>query len=142
MQRRIRWLTAAGAVATALLVLGFAPLLTYRSVASPDGAFVAVARHSLAATLVPAMPGQGGDKPGRITLMRTGGSACGSLDVPMVSMVGEIIWDVGASPRLARIGWWALWDLDRCTLRGGAQQAGSQAVSCFALARLAVGFRL
>ena len=120
MQARIRWFAAAGAVATALLVLGFAPLLTYRSVASPDGAFLAVARHSLAATLVPAMPGQGGDKPGRITLMRTGGSTCGSHDVPMVSVVGEIVWDLGARPRLARIGWWALWDLDRCSPHGGA----------------------
>ena len=62
------------AILTGLSAALFAPLLTYREVPSPDGEFVAIAKASLFFSLVPVMPGQAGDKPGRITIVRKDGA--------------------------------------------------------------------
>jgi hypothetical protein len=99
-----------------LATLLFAPLLTYREVASPDGQFVATARTSVFQSLMPAMPGQAGDKPGRISVARSDGRSCGSTPIDMVSMIGELRWELGAKPREASIVATARWNLDACTV--------------------------
>ena len=108
-------LAAALALAAAWLLLAL-PLLPGRKAEAPGGEFVAVASSSLLLALWPAMPGQGGDKPGRIAIVRRAGGSCGSIAVPMVSMIAEIVWELDARPRRARIGWWARWNLDACAV--------------------------
>ena len=94
----------------------FAPVLTYREVASPDGAFTAIAKSSLFYSLIPVMPGQGGDKPGRVTVVRNDGQSCGSADVEMVSLVSDLRWYLDSKPQEAHIVATATWNLDRCTV--------------------------
>ena len=94
----------------------FAPVLTYRTVESPDGAFAATAKSSLFYSLIPVMPGQAGDKPGRVTVVRNDGRACGSADVEMVSLVSDLRWDLDSKPWEAHIVAAATWDLDRCSV--------------------------
>ena len=112
--RRARVLVLA--LAATLAVLLFAPLLTYREVQAPGGEFIAIAKASLFNSLIPVMPGQAGDKPGRITVVRRDGSACGSAAADMVSLVGEIRWYLDGKPREASIVATARWNLDACTV--------------------------
>jgi len=115
-----RRLQPVGVLLLALLAAGsatlFAPVLTYREVASPDRAFTAVAKSSLFYSLVPVMPGQAGDKPGRVTVLRSDGQSCGSADVEMVSLVADLRWSLDSKPREAHIVATATWNLDRCTI--------------------------
>ena len=94
----------------------FAPLLTYREVPSPDGEFVAIAKASAFFSLVPVMPGQAGDKPGRITIVRKDGWPCGSAVVKMVGLVTEVRWRLDGKPREATLVGTAMWNLDACTV--------------------------
>jgi hypothetical protein len=105
------------AAMSACIVLLFSPLLTYSTISSPDGDFTVVAASSFAHSLVPAMPGQGGDKPGRVTLLRRDGRSCGSVPIEQVNMLQDLQWDLAGKPRIARIGWRVIWDLDACSLK-------------------------
>ena len=94
----------------------FAPLLNYREVPSPDGEFVAIAKASAFFSLVPVMPGQAGDKPGRITIVRKDGWPCGLAAVKMVGLVTEVRWRLDGKPREATLVGTAMWNLDVCTV--------------------------
>jgi hypothetical protein len=84
--------------------------------ASPDGAFVAVAKTRLIDGLILVMPGHGSDKPGWVTLYRKDGRSCGSAAVPMIWYIYDLRWALDARPRTARIGPIATWNLDDCTV--------------------------
>ena len=103
----------------ALAAILFAPLLTYREVQSPDGEFIAIAKASLFRSSIPVMPGQSGDKPGRIIIVRKDGWSCGSAAVDMVSLVDDIRWYLDSKPREASIVATARWNLDACTVETG-----------------------
>jgi hypothetical protein len=100
---------AAGIGATLIL-----PLLRYWQTESPDGSFIAAARTRPVDQFLSMMPGQGGDKPGHITVYRKDGRSRGSKTVPMVNFIYGMHWDFEKKPRLARIGWSFVWDLDAC----------------------------
>jgi hypothetical protein len=104
------------AVLAGLAVVLFAPLSTYREVQSPDGEFTLVARSSFFHSLVPRMPGQAGDKPGRVIVLRKDGQSCGSAAIDMVWMAGDVRWRLDAKPREASIIGTAVWNLDTCTV--------------------------
>lgn len=104
------------AVCGGLAVLLSTPLLTYREVASPDGEFSAVAKTALIRTFMPAMPGQAGDKPGSVAILRKDGKSCGSVPVVMVSMVEDVRWQLDGKPREANLVATATWNLDACTI--------------------------
>jgi hypothetical protein len=112
----MRWLVGMLAVMAGGATLLFAPLLTYRSVASPDGQFTAVAKTSLFRTFTPAMPGQAGDKSGTITVFRRDGRSCGSTPIEMASMISGMRWQLDGKPREAAIVATAVWNLDECTV--------------------------
>jgi hypothetical protein len=114
MSRSRRAVVLGLAILAGLAVVLFAPLLTYREVDSPDGEFTAVARSSVFYSLVARMPGQGGDKPGRVTIFRKDGRSCGSAEIDMVSMVGDVRWRLNSKPREASIAGTATWNLDAC----------------------------
>jgi len=61
------------------------------------------------------MPGQGSDKPGRVTVYR-GSQSCGSARVPMVSFAYDLRWELDAKPRRAEIRLGATWNLDDCSV--------------------------
>jgi hypothetical protein len=104
------------ALLAGLSALLFAPLLTYREVPSPDGEFVAIAKASLFFSLVPVMPGQVGDKPGRVTIVRKDGWPCGTVAVEMVGLVTDVRWRLEDKPRAATLVGSAAWNLDACTV--------------------------
>ena len=104
------------AVLAAILAALFAPLLTYREVSSPDGGFTVIAKTAMADALIPMMPGAGGDKPGRIIVIRKDGRSCGSARAEMVSMIADLRWRLEATPREAEIVGVARWNLDACTV--------------------------
>ena len=104
------------ALLAGLSALLFAPLLTYREVPSPDGEFVAIAKASLFFSLVPVMPGQAGDKPGRVTIVRKDGWPCGTVAVEMVGLVTDVRWRLEDKPRAATLVGSAAWNLDACTV--------------------------
>lgn len=109
-----------GAVTIAVLAgissVLLAPLATYREVPSPDGEFIAIAKAPLLYAFVPVMPGQSGDRPGRVMVVRRDGRSCGSADVEMVAMVGAMRWRLDGKPREAGIVATATWNLDTCTV--------------------------
>jgi len=107
------------AVLAAILAALFAPLLTYREVSSPDGGFTAIVKTAIADALIPMMPGAGGDKPGRIIVIRKDGRSCGAARAEMVSMIDDLSWRLEATPREAEIVGVARWDLDACTVELG-----------------------
>ena len=82
---------------------------------SPDGAFTAIARTQLIYSFIGVMPGQGSDKPGRVTVYRSSQS-CGSAWVPMVWMANDLRWEVDTRPRRAEIKLIATWNLDDCSI--------------------------
>jgi hypothetical protein len=102
------------AAASGLGVVLFAPLFTFRDKPSPDGTFVAVVRTRMIDAFVPGMPGQASDRPGRMTLYRKDGRSCGSVALVMASFAYDLTWDLDATPRTARIGPIATWNLDAC----------------------------
>ena len=110
----------AGIVVFAILVglagLRYAPLSTYREVPSPGGEFIAVGKTSMFYTMVPMMPGQAGDKPGRVTIFRMDGRSCGSAAVDTVSAVTDVRWRLDVNPREASFIGMAAWNLDTCSL--------------------------
>jgi hypothetical protein len=108
-------LLAAVAVALAGYLL-FLPLIADRAATSPDGAFIAQTTVAPIMLLIPVMPGQGGDKPGRVTVYGKDGRSCGSAALDMVSMVSAIRWRLDARPRRAELIAVAAWDLDACRL--------------------------
>lgn len=115
MLRRVALVFSAGLI-VALAIVPFVPIIPDRESRSPDGAFTARASVRLFDTLVPMMPGQGGDKPGVITVYDGAGRSCGSAPVPMVWMIQDIRWTLDP-PRQASIVALATWDLDACTVR-------------------------
>jgi hypothetical protein len=115
-RRQIRALVVLLAVAAigGLAALAVLPLNPVRSAESPDGAFVAVAKISFIASLIPMMPGQSGDHPGRITIYRKDGRSCGSAPVGMVWMIQDLRWALAHRPREVSLVAGARWDLDAC----------------------------
>jgi hypothetical protein len=106
---------AIGAFA-AVATLAFLPLDPVRSAGSPDGAFTAIATRPYIAALVPMMPGQSGDTPGRITIYRKDGRSCGSAPVDMVWMVQDLRWELSKAPREVSLTAVAVWNLDACSV--------------------------
>jgi hypothetical protein len=92
-----------------------APVLEYFRTPSPDGAFTVVARTQPYWSFVAVMPGQGGDKPARVTLYK-GNRSCGSAWADMVSMARELSFEMEAKPRRLEIKFVADWNLDDCTV--------------------------
>lgn len=105
-----------------LIVLPFAaaawaaaPVLEHTRAQSPDGAFTVVARTQPYRMFVAVMPGQGSDKPARVTLYK-GSQSCGSAWADMVSMAHEMDWAMDTRPRRLAIRFVADWDLDACVV--------------------------
>jgi hypothetical protein len=116
--RRSRFVTllVAFAVPAALGALLFIPLPSTRTTESPGGEFIAVVKTRLFDSLLPVMPGQSGDKPGSVTMLRKDGRSCGSAALDMVSYIYDLRWELDRTPRLARIGPIVTWNLDACGL--------------------------
>ncbi len=108
-------LGAVVAVPFAAAAWAIAPVLEYFRSQSPDGAFTVVARTQPYWNLVPVMPGQGSDKPARVTLYK-GNQSCGSAWADMVSMAREMRWEPDGKPRRFEIKFVGDWDLDDCAL--------------------------
>jgi hypothetical protein len=106
---------AIGAFA-AIAMLALLPLDPVRSAESPDGAFMAVATRPFLYALVPMMPGQSGDAPGRITIYRKDGRSCGSAPVDMVWMIQDLRWELSKAPREVSLTAVAVWNLDACSV--------------------------
>jgi hypothetical protein len=102
------------AVMGGLSVLALLPLAPVRRAESPDGAFIAVATSPYIYAFIPVMPGQGGDRPGRITIYRKDGRSCGSAPVEMVWMIQELRWELSNKPSEVSLVARATWDLDAC----------------------------
>jgi hypothetical protein len=92
-----------------------APVLEHFRTQSPDGAFTVVARTQPYWTFVAMMPGQGSDKPARVTLYK-GSQSCGSVWADMVWMAREMSFDMDAKPRRLVIRFVADWNLDECSV--------------------------
>ena len=103
-------------IAVAMSALLVTPVMEHSRRASPDGAFVAVARTQPLYSMIPVMPGQGSDKPGRVTVYR-GEENCGSAWVEMVSFFYDLQWRLDVRPREAAIRLAATWNLDNCTVK-------------------------
>ena len=93
----------------------FSPVIEHWRTTSPDGAFVAIAHTQPIYSFIGVMPGQGSDKPGRVTVYR-GNQSCGSAWVPMVSFVYDLRWELDTKPRRAEIRLVATWNLDDCSI--------------------------
>jgi hypothetical protein len=117
MKRRWLLILLAGPsiAAASVATLAFVPTLEHWRATSPDGALVAIAHTQPIYSLIGVMPGQGSDKPGRVTVYR-GNQSCGSAWVPMVSFVYDLRWDVDTKPRRAEIRLVATWNLDDCSI--------------------------
>ena len=119
MAAKYRWLfillAGIAAVAASTVIPLFAPLNVHWRTQSPDGAFVAVAHTQPIYSLIGAMPGQESDKPGRITIYRSGQS-CGTVWVPVVSLAYDLRWQTATRPRRAEIRLVATWNLDECSI--------------------------
>ena len=59
---------------------------------SPESDHTAVTQTRRFRGLMPAMPGQGGDKPGRLRVVGPSGQVCGTLELPMVNMAYDATW--------------------------------------------------
>ncbi len=59
---------------------------------SPAGDYVAIASSPTYLNFLPAMPGQGGDKPGWITIQNAAGDHYGTIPTPMVSLIYSLEW--------------------------------------------------
>jgi hypothetical protein len=92
-----------------------APVLEHFRSQSPDGAFTVVARTQPYWMFVPVMPGQGGDKPARVTLYK-GRQSCGSAWADMAWMAREMSFEMDGKPRRLSIKFVADWNLDDCAL--------------------------
>jgi len=76
-----------------------------RRYASPDGRYVVIATSPRYESLMPALPGQSGDRSGFLTIEDTAGTFYGKIPVPMVWMAGDVEWtEHGAE--LAVFGEW------------------------------------
>jgi hypothetical protein len=115
LELRYLALAALAALPVAVAVWATAPVLEHFRTQSPDGAFTVVARTQPYWMFVPMMPGQGSDKPARITLYR-GTQSCGSAWVDMVWMAREMDWTMDARPRRLAIKFVADWNLDDCSV--------------------------
>jgi hypothetical protein len=116
---RFAWLAgllATFAVLTIVISIAFIPLVPVRRTGSPDGAFEAVATTARINLLIPVMPGQSGDHPGRITIYTKNGRSCGSAPVAMVWMIQDLRWDLAGKPREASLVALATRDLDACSV--------------------------
>jgi hypothetical protein len=113
---RLVGLLATAAALVIVISLAFIPLVPVRHAESPDGAFEAVATTARISLLIPVMPGQSGDHPGRITIYTKDGRSCGSAPVDMVWMVHDLRWDLARKPREASLVARARWDLDACSV--------------------------
>src|SRR5262249_54334656 len=93
-RRRTPWIVmgVVGLISAALGALFFLPLLTYRQERSPDGWFTVTAKTRLFDSIIAVMPGQGGDKPGRVTLFGADGRFCGAARLPMVNLIYDLRW--------------------------------------------------
>jgi hypothetical protein len=117
MNRRACLVLLAGiaAVAGSMVVPLYAPIDEHWRTQSPDGAFTAVVHTQPIYSLIGVMPGQGSDKPGRVTVYR-GNQSCGSAWVPMVWIANRLRWEADTRPRRAEIRLVATWNLDDCTV--------------------------
>jgi hypothetical protein len=89
------------------LVLGITVFqeVVYREITTDDGRYTAVVTYRGYEALLPAMPGQSGDKPGFISIHDSAGVQYGKIPIPMVSMANEFRWThEGAELRL--VGEW------------------------------------
>jgi hypothetical protein len=100
----------------AIATLASLPLDPFRRAESPDAAFIAIATRPYFYALVPMMPGQSGDAPGRITIYRKDGRSCGSAPVDMVWMMQDLHWELSGVPREASLTAIAAWNLDACSV--------------------------
>lgn len=101
------------AIATAAAFL-FTISTEYQRSISPDKAHYAVASKPAWTSYIPAMPGQGGDSAGVITLYTAAGQACGEIPVDMVSSIHGLIW----KKNRAELPFIAIWDLHGCKMYG------------------------
>ena len=108
-------LTGIGVVAASSAISLFSPIIEHWRTPSPDGTFVAIAHTQPIFSFIGVMPGQGSDKPGRVTVYR-GSQSCGSARVPMVSFVYDLRWELDTKPRRAVINLGATWNLDSCSI--------------------------
>jgi len=115
MRRFLVLFSTFATVVTVFAGLLFAPVFEHSRQQSPDGAFVAVVRSQLFYSLIPVMPGQGSDKPGRVTLY-SGQQSCGSAWLPMISFAYDLRWNLDSRPRRVDIKLVATWNLDDCVL--------------------------
>ncbi|HZO47228.1 MAG TPA: hypothetical protein VFB68_15140 [Xanthobacteraceae bacterium] len=117
MKRRWLLILLAGLfiVAVPIAISLFSPISEHWRTTSPDGAFIVIAHTQPIYSLIGVMPGQGSDKPGRVTVYR-GNQSCGSAWVPMVSFAYDLRWELDTKPRRAEIRFGATWNLDDCAI--------------------------
>jgi hypothetical protein len=60
---------------------------------SPDSEHAAVTQTRRFRSMIPSMPGQSGDKPGRLRVFGPSNQLCGTLDLPMVNMAYDATWE-------------------------------------------------
>lgn len=80
-----------GAILSATLYL-FA-WVDHARMPAPDSEYSAVVQVRRYRMFVPSMPGQSGDKPGRLVLVNPAGETCGAIKLPMANMAYDAEWD-------------------------------------------------
>lgn len=60
---------------------------------SPDNEHTAIVQARRFRQFQPSMPGQSGDKPGRLALFAVDGRFCGAIELPMVNLAYDLEWD-------------------------------------------------
>ena len=114
-KRSLILLAGVFAAVASVVALLLAPVLEHWRTESPDGTFVAIVHTQPFRSFIPAMPGGGSDKPGRVTVYR-GGQSYGSAWLPMVSFVYDLRWELERQPRRAESRLAATWNLDDCRI--------------------------
>lgn len=119
-----RSLLVPGLVLTALAVMtfvvSFGAFLAGRyevtRFTSPGGGFTAVVTSRRFESFVVRAPGSGSDKPGALEIIRADGRSCGRSALPMVSLAGDLRWELELKPRSATVIGTATWNLDDCSV--------------------------
>ena len=88
-----------------LVVMALMRPIEYRHIDSPDGRHYAIVTYRFYHNLIPAMPGNASDKPGKVTMYTAEGDPLGAIPVPMISLGTDIEWEASKAS-LTLIGEW------------------------------------
>lgn len=99
------------ALATLVLIAAsyaFTPVEQFR-LQSPDGRHTAIVSSLRIWQWLPRLPGQGGDKPGRVAIVTSQGELLGDIPLPHISMANNIEW-LQHGARIKLVGAWNFHD--------------------------------